>query len=28
LAHLHCALERRMLTVEEDESGVAWWSQA
>ena len=28
LAHLHCALERRMLTVEEDETGVAWWRQA
>lgn len=28
LAHLHCALERRMLTVEEDENGVAWWRQA
>jgi glyoxylase-like metal-dependent hydrolase (beta-lactamase superfamily II) len=28
LAHLHCALERRMLTVEEDENGVAWWKQA
>jgi glyoxylase-like metal-dependent hydrolase (beta-lactamase superfamily II) len=28
LAHLHCAFERRMLTVEEDEDGVAWWSQA
>ena len=28
IAHLHCALERRMLTVEEDEKGVAWWKQA
>jgi len=28
IAHLHCALERRMLTVEEDEHGVAWWQQA
>lgn len=28
LAHLHCALERRMLSVEEDENGVAWWRQA
>jgi glyoxylase-like metal-dependent hydrolase (beta-lactamase superfamily II) len=28
LAHLHCALGRRMLTVEEDENGVAWWRQA
>lgn len=28
IAHLHCALERRMLTVEEDEQGVAWWRQA
>ena len=28
LAHLHCALERRMLVVEEDETGVAWWRQA
>ncbi len=28
LAHLHCAQERRMLKVEEDETGVAWWSQA
>ncbi len=28
LAHLHCALERRMLTVEEDEQGVAWWRRA
>ena len=28
LAHLHCALERRMLTVEEDETGVAWGRQA
>ena len=28
IAHLHCALGRRMLTVEEDEQGVAWWRQA
>lgn len=28
IAHLHCALERRMLVVSEDENGVAWWSQA
>ena len=28
IAHLHCALQRRMLTVEEDENGVAWWRQA
>ena len=28
LAHLHCAIERRMLTVEEDDEGVAWWRQA
>ena len=28
IAHLHCALDRRMLTVEEDEKGVAWWRQA
>ena len=28
IAHLHCALERRMLRVEEDETGVAWWRQA
>lgn len=28
IAHLHCALDRRMLTVEEDENGVAWWTQA
>jgi glyoxylase-like metal-dependent hydrolase (beta-lactamase superfamily II) len=28
LAHLHCALERRMLTVAEDDDGVAWWRQA
>ncbi len=28
IAHLHCALERRMLCVEEDEQGVAWWRQA
>ena len=28
IAHLHCALERRMLTVDEDENGVAWWRQA
>ena len=28
LAHLHCALERRMLIVEEDNTGVAWWRQS
>jgi glyoxylase-like metal-dependent hydrolase (beta-lactamase superfamily II) len=28
IAHLHCALDRRMLRVEEDEHGVAWWRQA
>ncbi|MFT4799105.1 MAG: glyoxylase-like metal-dependent hydrolase (beta-lactamase superfamily II) [Candidatus Azotimanducaceae bacterium] len=28
IAHLHCALDRRMLTCEEDEHGVAWWRQA
>ncbi len=28
IAHLHCAQERRMLTVEEDDQGVAWWRQA
>ncbi|MEQ8859160.1 MAG: MBL fold metallo-hydrolase [Pseudomonadales bacterium] len=28
IAHLHCALERRMLKVEEDDAGVAWWRQA
>ena len=28
IAHLHCALERRILSVDEDENGVAWWSQA
>lgn len=28
IAHLHCARERRMLKVEEDANGVAWWSQA
>jgi glyoxylase-like metal-dependent hydrolase (beta-lactamase superfamily II) len=28
IAHLHCAQERRMLTVEEDEHGVAWWRRA
>lgn len=28
IAHLHCAKERRMLTVEDDENGVAWWRQA
>lgn len=28
IAHLHCARERRMLTVEEDADGVAWWRQA
>jgi glyoxylase-like metal-dependent hydrolase (beta-lactamase superfamily II) len=28
IAHLHCALERRVLVVEQDENGVAWWRQA
>lgn len=28
IAHLHCALERRMLTFTEDENGVLWWQQA
>ncbi len=28
IAHLHCALERRMLTFELDKDGVAWWRQA
>ena len=28
IAHLHCALERRMLKVEIDAKGVAWWRQA
>ncbi|MCB1645663.1 MAG: MBL fold metallo-hydrolase [Pseudomonadales bacterium] len=28
IAHLHCALERRILTVEEDADGVAWWRRA
>lgn len=28
IAHLHCALDRRMLVCEEDEQGVAWWRQA
>ena len=28
IAHLHCALERRMLVVEDDADGVAWWRQA
>lgn len=28
IAHLHCARERRMLTVTEDDNGVAWWQQA
>ena len=28
IAHLHCALERRMVSVEEDDNGVAWWRQA
>ena len=28
IAHLHCALDRRMLTFEEDKDGIAWWSQA
>lgn len=28
IAHLHCAQERRILKVEEDDQGVAWWRQA
>ncbi len=28
IAHLHCALDRRILNVEEDSDGVAWWRQA
>lgn len=28
IAHLHCALDRRTLTVEEDADGVAWYRQA
>lgn len=28
IAHLHCALERRMLKMQIDDAGVAWWSQA
>ena len=28
MAHLNCALERRMLSVEDDADGVAWWRQA
>jgi glyoxylase-like metal-dependent hydrolase (beta-lactamase superfamily II) len=28
IAHIHCALDRRMLVVEEDAEGVAWYSQA
>jgi glyoxylase-like metal-dependent hydrolase (beta-lactamase superfamily II) len=28
IAHLHCAAERRILTVEEDANGVAWWRRA
>ena len=28
IAHLHCARERRMLSVTEDDQGVAWWRQA
>lgn len=28
IAHLHCAQERRMLTVEQDDEGVNWWRQA
>jgi len=28
IAHLHCAQGRRLLVVEEDEQGVAWWRQA
>jgi len=27
IAHLHCALDRRMFTVEGDEKGVSWWNQ-
>ncbi|MBW2390491.1 MAG: MBL fold metallo-hydrolase, partial [Deltaproteobacteria bacterium] len=28
IAHLHCALDRRILKVEEDADGVAWYRQA
>ncbi len=28
IAHLHCAQERRVLVVDEDDNGVAWWRQA
>tara|TARA_Y100001934_G_scaffold23240_1_gene25974 strand:- start:3387 stop:4427 length:1041 start_codon:yes stop_codon:yes gene_type:complete len=28
IAHINCALDRRMLTVEEDDDGVAWYSRA
>jgi len=28
IAHIHCALDRRRLVEEEDENGVAWYSQA
>lgn len=28
IAHLHCAQERRMLAMEEDAQGIAWWRQA
>jgi glyoxylase-like metal-dependent hydrolase (beta-lactamase superfamily II) len=28
IAHINCALDRRMLTVEEDDDGVAWYRQA
>ena len=28
IAHLHCALDRRTLTAEDDENGVTWYRQA
>jgi len=28
IAHLHCLLDRRVLVVEEDEQGIAWWQRA
>jgi glyoxylase-like metal-dependent hydrolase (beta-lactamase superfamily II) len=28
IAHINCALDRRMITVDEDEAGVAWYTQA
>ena len=28
IAHINCALDRRMITVDEDEAGVAWFSLA